>query len=61
VLIGTVAHLECEVERIDAGGDHEIVLGRVVSHGSHDEAPDPLLFYRGSYRSLDRPQPVNHI
>jgi 3,4-dihydroxy-2-butanone 4-phosphate synthase len=61
VLAGTVAHLECEVERIDAGGDHEIVLGRVVSHGSHDEAPDPLLFYQGSYRSLDSPQPLNHI
>jgi 3,4-dihydroxy-2-butanone 4-phosphate synthase len=61
VLVGTVAHLECEVERIDAGGDHEIVLGRVVSHGSHGEAPDPLLFYRGSYRSLGRPQPANHI
>jgi 3-hydroxy-9,10-secoandrosta-1,3,5(10)-triene-9,17-dione monooxygenase reductase component len=61
VLAGTVAHLECEVERIDAGGDHEIVLGRVVSHGSHDEAPDPLLFYQGSYRALGRSGPSNHI
>jgi 3,4-dihydroxy-2-butanone 4-phosphate synthase len=61
VLVGTVAHLECEVERIDAGGDHEIVLGRVVSHGTHADAADPLLFYQGSYRSLDRPSPANHI
>lgn len=61
VLAGTVAHLECEVERIDDGGDHEILLGRVVSHGKHAEGPDPLLFYQGAYRSLDRPQPVNHI
>ncbi|MBN8870562.1 MAG: 3,4-dihydroxy-2-butanone-4-phosphate synthase [Solirubrobacterales bacterium] len=61
VLSGTVAHLECEVERIDAGGDHEILLGRVVSHGRHQDPPDPLLFYQGSYHSLDRPQPANHI
>lgn len=61
VLGGTVAHLECRVERIDEGGDHEMVLGRVVSHGQHSEAPDPLLFYRGSYRSLERPPPSNHI
>lgn len=61
VLAGTVAHLECEVERIDHGGDHEIILGRVVSHGKHQDGPDPLLFYQGAYRSLDRPPPVNHI
>lgn len=61
VLTGTVAHLECRVERIDEGGDHEILLGRVVSHGKHQEAPDPLLFYQGAYHSLDRPQPANHI
>lgn len=61
VLAGTVAHLECEVERIDEGGDHEILLGRVVSHGRHDEAPDPLLFYRGAYRRLTGPGPANHI
>ncbi|MBN8865994.1 MAG: 3,4-dihydroxy-2-butanone-4-phosphate synthase [Solirubrobacterales bacterium] len=60
VLAGTVGHLECEVERIDDGGDHEIVLGRVVSHGRH-EAPDPLLFYQGSYRSLNEPRPANRI
>lgn len=61
VLAGTVAHLECRLERIDEGGDHEIVLGRVVSHGRHPEEVDPLLFYQGSYRSLDRPEPTNHI
>jgi len=61
VLAGTVAHLECEVERIDEGGDHEILLGRVVSHGKHKEAPDPLLFYQGAYRKLNRPEPANHI
>ncbi len=61
VLGGVVAHLECEVERIDDGGDHEILLGRVISHGKHQEAPDPLLFYQGSYRALNQPPPANHI
>ena len=61
LLSGTVAHLECEVERIDDGGDHEIVLGRVVSHGKHQEAPDPLLLKQGAYHSLDQPDPGNHI
>lgn len=61
VLVGTVAHLECEVERIDEGGDHEIVLGRVVSHDKHEETVDPLLFYQGAYRALGRTEPENHI
>jgi len=61
VLTGTVAHLECEVERIDPGGDHEIVLGRVVSFDRHEDAPDPLLFFRGGYRKLDAVASVNHL
>lgn len=49
VLEGILAHLECEVERVDAGGDHRIVLGRVRAHERHREAVDPLLFFRGGY------------
>ncbi len=61
ILDGTLAHVECEVERIDEGGDHEIILGRVVSSGHHESAPDPLLFFRGGYRSLGLPPHPNHI
>jgi len=52
-LDGVLASLECTVEHRIAGGDHEIVVGRVrdVETGPADSAP--LLFWRGRYASLD--------
>lgn len=47
VLDGGLGHLSCRVERIDDGGDHVIVLGRVVDCVVH--AGEPLVFYRGRY------------
>ncbi|OLT27325.1 hypothetical protein BJF79_01625 [Actinomadura sp. CNU-125] len=49
---GAVAHIECEVESVHAGGDHEIVIGRVVAL-SGSAGHRPLLFYRGRYAALD--------
>jgi flavin reductase (DIM6/NTAB) family NADH-FMN oxidoreductase RutF len=51
-LDGVLASLECTVEHRIAGGDHEIVVGRVqdVETGPADGAP--LLFWRGRYASL---------
>jgi flavin reductase (DIM6/NTAB) family NADH-FMN oxidoreductase RutF len=40
----------CEVEQIHDGGDHVIAVGEIVGYGA-DEG-DPLVFYRGDYRSL---------
>ena len=52
-LEGVLAMLECTVEHSLPGGDHEIVVGRVQHvEVSYDDAP-PLLFWRGSYLSLD--------
>jgi flavin reductase (DIM6/NTAB) family NADH-FMN oxidoreductase RutF len=51
ILEGTLAHLECDVERIDEGGDHRIVLGRVKAHEQHRDDVDPLIFFRSSYHS----------
>jgi flavin reductase (DIM6/NTAB) family NADH-FMN oxidoreductase RutF len=46
-----IASLECAVhERIEAG-DHVIFIGRVL-HSAHDSHEQPLLYYRGAYRSL---------
>lgn len=48
---GAIAHFECEPYARYDGGDHLIFVGRVVSFAAHD-AGDPLLFFRGAYRSL---------
>lgn len=44
--------LDCTVEQITEGGDHEIVIGRVIDarHGAGDAAP--LLYYGGRYAGL---------
>lgn len=46
-----VAHLDCEIEAIHEGGDHDIVVGRVLELGVLNPV-DPLLFYRGGYGSF---------
>ena len=50
ILDGTVAWIDCEMERIHEAGDHEIVIGSVrdldVEAGG---ASLPLLFFRGGY------------
>jgi flavin reductase (DIM6/NTAB) family NADH-FMN oxidoreductase RutF len=44
---------ECTVHARYDGGDHEIVVGRVVNlrFGAH-QSTGPLVFYRGRYRAL---------
>lgn len=45
-----IAYVECELDRTYEGGDHEIVIGRIVAGA--DSAGDPLLFYGGGYRHI---------
>ena len=52
VLDDVLAHLECRVETIHAGGDHDIVIG-AVEHAATGE-DRPLLYYRGGYAQLER-------
>lgn len=49
-LHGAVAHIECAREATWPGGDHTILLGRVVS-GAVGEGR-PLVYYRGGYTGL---------
>jgi flavin reductase (DIM6/NTAB) family NADH-FMN oxidoreductase RutF len=49
-----VASVECELEERLPGGDHEIVIGRVLDVELDQADPDPLLFYRGGYAALER-------
>ncbi|MGI5158973.1 flavin reductase family protein [Microbispora sp. CA-102843] len=48
-----LAHIECEIESVYPGGDHDIVLGRVVRLGGTGRT-EPLLYYRGRYARLLR-------
>lgn len=53
LLDSAVASLECRTEAVHPGGDHSIVVGRVVATHCHGEASNPLLFHAGAYRWLD--------
>lgn len=59
-VIGAVAVLRCEMERIEDAGDHALVLGEVVSitHGGGE----PLLFHRGRFGGfeVDTTVPAGH-
>jgi flavin reductase (DIM6/NTAB) family NADH-FMN oxidoreductase RutF len=50
LLEGTLAHIECERHADFPGGDHTIVVGRVVGGATYDRRP--LLYYRGGYGVL---------
>jgi flavin reductase (DIM6/NTAB) family NADH-FMN oxidoreductase RutF len=50
LLHAVLAHIECERHAVYRGGDHSIILGRVIG-GSTSEGR-PLLYYRGGYATL---------
>jgi flavin reductase (DIM6/NTAB) family NADH-FMN oxidoreductase RutF len=47
---GALAHIECERYAQYPGGDHTIVVGRVI--GGSTREGRPLLYYRGGYATL---------
>jgi flavin reductase (DIM6/NTAB) family NADH-FMN oxidoreductase RutF len=51
-LDGCVAAIGCAVEAIYEGGDHWIVIGRVLALHASDEACTPLAFCRGRYATV---------
>ncbi|WPR64511.1 flavin reductase family protein [Glutamicibacter protophormiae] len=51
VLEGNIATLECEPWATYDGGDHVIVIGRVITLHS-DEARAPLSFFGGKFRDI---------
>jgi flavin reductase (DIM6/NTAB) family NADH-FMN oxidoreductase RutF len=53
LIVGAVAHVECDVWRTYDGGDHTIFLGQVTSIGHRSEG-DVLAFLDGRFRHLDR-------
>lgn len=51
-LDGCIAHIDCTVENIFDGGDHDIVIGRVQGLGVDRDEDGPLLFFKGKYGKL---------
>jgi flavin reductase (DIM6/NTAB) family NADH-FMN oxidoreductase RutF len=51
LLGGALAHIECQRYGDYPGGDHTIVIGRVV--GGSTSKGRPLLYYRGGYAALE--------
>lgn len=51
-IAGCVAALGCRLERVDEGGDHWILLGRVEELYFDADSPDPLVWFGGKYRGL---------
>ena len=49
------ACFECRTEHIYDGGDHKIIVGRVLR--LEDRETDPLIFYRGRYLRKGGPYP----
>jgi flavin reductase (DIM6/NTAB) family NADH-FMN oxidoreductase RutF len=50
LLDDALAHIECEPFARYPGGDHTIIVGRVVGGDAHDG--HPLLYFRGGYAAL---------
>ena len=51
ILKDSLCVFECERFAVYDGGDHHILVGRVMK-ASFDAAVDPLLYFRGRYRRL---------
>jgi flavin reductase (DIM6/NTAB) family NADH-FMN oxidoreductase RutF len=52
IIADALVSFECELEATHEGGDHLIIVGRVLAMKQRDDG-DPLLFYCGGYRQLD--------
>lgn len=50
-LAEALAHFECEREALHDGGDHAILVGRVIRFARHD-AGAPLVYFQGHYGAL---------
>lgn len=51
-LEGCIASIKCVPHKVFDGGDHQIIVGRVVDIHFGDEPYKPLLFYAGRYGKL---------
>lgn len=52
-LNGILAGIECTLENVITGGDHEILIGRVLDAVVHPDGERPLLHWRGEYGRME--------
>jgi flavin reductase (DIM6/NTAB) family NADH-FMN oxidoreductase RutF len=52
VLLGSLSAFECETYSEHDGGDHTIVVGRVLGTSVDDREAGPLVYHRGHYRRV---------
>ena len=48
IISGSIAYIDCDIEMIHDGGDHDIVIGRVLKLEVMD-SKSPLGFFQGNY------------
>ncbi len=48
---GALAYVDCAIHAVHEAGDHYVVIGKVLDLAVTDEQSDPLLFFRGKYRT----------
>jgi 3-hydroxy-9,10-secoandrosta-1,3,5(10)-triene-9,17-dione monooxygenase reductase component len=53
LLAGAIAHVECVLDAVYPGGDHKIVVGRMLALYESREPDLPLLFFRRQYHRVD--------
>ena len=51
IVAGCLSFFDCQLHDILPGGDHVILIGRVVATGGGEG--DPLVYWRGGYRALN--------
>jgi 3-hydroxy-9,10-secoandrosta-1,3,5(10)-triene-9,17-dione monooxygenase reductase component len=57
LLDGVLGWVDCTIYAVHEAGDHYVVIGRVMDLGVED-APHPLLFYRGRYARTEAQQDI---
>ena len=59
---GSLGAVSCTVEELHEGGDHWVVVGRVVALHESTSAPakQPLIFFRSRYAQLKRVEKPRH-
>ena len=51
IISGSIAYIDCDIEMVHDGGDHDIVIGRVLDLEVMD-SKSPLVFFQGNYGTL---------